>query len=270
MVKIVLSGGSVKGFCYIGLMKALQEIPQDITHFVGTSVGAFACMIIILRYNYETISEILLNFDPKKIISPKVKNLLDTGSLDKGIHLENFVKTFIKNKISKVDITLKELYEKTNINFVCCVTDVLKSDPLYINWENFPDMPVFKAVSASMRIPFLFENLLWEGIVMCDGALTSNTPIRYFKEDNEEDEDLLCFFFENEKDKTVNMSNFLKIPLNIISDFNREYAKKITKSHIISFEIPFQNSITFEISQKSKKDLIDIGYNETKKALQKL
>ena len=52
MVKnLVLSGGSMKGLAYIGMIKCIEEydIVKKIDNFVGTSIGACVCFCLIPR-----------------------------------------------------------------------------------------------------------------------------------------------------------------------------------------------------------------------------
>ena len=56
MVKnLVLSGGSMKGLAYIGMIKCIEEydIVKKIDNFVGTSIGACVCFCLMIGFTYE-------------------------------------------------------------------------------------------------------------------------------------------------------------------------------------------------------------------------
>ena len=259
MVNLVLSGGAIKGFCYVGLLRFLEEnesFKKSITTLVGTSIGAFSCMIIALGYSYKVISEVLMKYDASYISSPRLRCIIENGCLDKGENLEKFVKTFIKKKFNE-NITLSEFYLKTGKNLALCVTCVDNSNIVFLDHLNFPDMPLYLAVSASMRIPYIFQNLEYLGKFYCDGVLVGNLPIRYITKDNPEK--TYCFSFEN---KSQDTEFILKIPIEMLGKYNREYASSID-ADIITITIPEEIKVhlfSFEVDEKDKTALIELGY----------
>ena len=51
MVKnLILSGGSMKGLAYIGMIKCIEEynIVKSIDNYVGTSIGACVCFCLLI------------------------------------------------------------------------------------------------------------------------------------------------------------------------------------------------------------------------------
>ena len=56
MNNLVLSGGSIKGISYLGLIKALYEHPEiydNITCYAGASIGSLFAALLILKIPYE-------------------------------------------------------------------------------------------------------------------------------------------------------------------------------------------------------------------------
>ena len=59
---LVFSGGSSKGFSYLGVLKALDEfnILDNIEELAGTSIGALFCCYIVLKYHPDDLIKIFM------------------------------------------------------------------------------------------------------------------------------------------------------------------------------------------------------------------
>ena len=59
-IGLVLSGGGINGFSYLGVVSYLNDIQclQDINTFVGTSAGGFICMLLALDLELQNIVDI--------------------------------------------------------------------------------------------------------------------------------------------------------------------------------------------------------------------
>lgn len=271
---IVMSGGGIKGLAYIGVLEFLEkkEKLQDITTFVGCSIGAFACMLMALDYRSSVIKNVMDNYDMTKLNYPSVLCLVNNLGLDNGDKLEQFIKTFIKNADFDQNVTLLELYSKTNKKLVVSVTDVLSKEPVLIDYISFPEIPIYLAVKMSMSIPFVYRPIFYLGKYYCDGYLSCNFPVRYFnsesKDSDSEPSKILCFHFETEQVESNTsgiqdfdyINNIIKTPMSVIQKMDIRYAlsKKFT---VISIKIPVEfSSLKFELSKEEKNKLYNIGY----------
>ena len=62
MIKnLVFSGGGLKGYAFIGVIKALYEthIIENITKFVGTSIGSIAAYFSIIGITHNEINDFI-------------------------------------------------------------------------------------------------------------------------------------------------------------------------------------------------------------------
>ena len=61
----IFGGGAVRGFAYIGAIKALQELKIKYDTIAGSSAGAIVATLLAVGYSDEEIKDILLkiNFD---------------------------------------------------------------------------------------------------------------------------------------------------------------------------------------------------------------
>lgn len=286
--KLVLTGGGQKGSLYIGMLKYFEEheiILEYLNEAVGTSIGALICLLIVLGYNSSEISELFLkiNFEELKDIS--LINLETGFGFDKGEKINDLIKFFIKNKGHSELITLSELYKKSGIVFACTSYNVSKKKGIFFDHINYPDIPVYLAVRASMNIPILFCAVEYKGDLYCDGCIFANLPIRYlankYAESGLDKETLnnilsntlsVCFeeinYHSRDNDnKIINleqyMYNLLKSTFNIIETNDKKYIID-NKLPLLVLKTNLTSSASFYLSIQQKKELLEIGYNLTK------
>jgi predicted acylesterase/phospholipase RssA len=269
---IVMSGGGVKGLAYIGVLEYLEKTKtlQNISTFVGCSIGAFACMLIALGYSSFVIKNVMNNYDMSKLNYPSVMCLVNNLGLDNGDRLEQFIKTWLKNADFEQNITLLELHTKTNKTLVVSVTDILSKEAVLIDYHTFPEIPVYLAVKMSMSIPFVYRPVLYLGRYYCDGYLSCNFPVRYFKTEISKPNEILCFHFETEpiKNESIHeleyINNIIKTPMSVIQKMDILYALS-KKFKVIAINIPLEfSSLKFELTKEEKSKLYTIGLDSCK------
>lgn len=155
---IVLSGGAVRGFAHLGVLKALHEagvVPDVISGVsAGSIVGAF------YADGYEP-GEILEIFEQKKFY-----NLVNVLFKKSGLLEIKGLKKLLKNNLRAK--TIEEL--KTPL--VVTATNLETGDPEYFSKGNIVDVVV-----ASSSIPVLFKPQKLDGKMYVDGGLTNNLPL---------------------------------------------------------------------------------------------
>lgn len=182
---LVLSGGGMLGISYIGLVKYLEEnlpnpIINNLKSITGCSAGALFGTLIAIGYTYTEMINLAKNMNFKEymvINAESIINFMKLKGLESGKNLNTFVKKCIKDKVGNEDITFKEIKKKFNIDLQIGVTNLSKSRFEIMNSTNTPDIPVHKAISASIAIPFVFEPVVFGEDVYCDGGLLNNLPI---------------------------------------------------------------------------------------------
>lgn len=155
---IALSGGGVRGFAHLGVLKALEEkgIKPDIIS--GTSAGAIAGVYIASGKSPDEVFELikkkrLIDFVQVKI--PKT-GLLNLDKLRKSLseHIE-------PDKIEDLEIP-----------YIAAVSDIINGKVKY-----FDKGPLVKIVQASASIPVLFAPVKIEDLIYSDGGLFDNLPV---------------------------------------------------------------------------------------------
>ena len=293
MIKnLVISGGGIKIISALGTIKYLEENNhlKLINNYYGTSAGSILCLMLVLGFNVEEIIKFIENFDLNKIFIINSDNLFTTFNVCENTKLEKVIKLFLNFKLGKIsllsdtesigmlsidnnfeNITMKELYNKTNkylsITSVCLDTH----EAVYISHETFPDIPVWKAILMSCSIPLIFKPVEWKDKLYIDGGLVDNFPlfninldeIKYtlgiqinlnYKKNNDS------------KNSLVEESNIYNYVLNLIQII-MESKTEIKPYNIISIKIDnliLNNSLSVDINKDIKIKLINIGYEQTK------
>lgn len=158
-IGIALSGGGVKGFAHLGVLKALAEkgIKPDL--LAGVSAGAIVGSFIAAGKSPAEVMELINEndfFDFAKLSLP-----------DKGIFtLENMTKNLEKSLKIKT-------FEELKIPFYVGAANIEKARMEYFNQGE-----LIKIIQASASIPVLFSPVKIKGDLYVDGGLFENLPVK--------------------------------------------------------------------------------------------
>jgi predicted acylesterase/phospholipase RssA len=194
---LVLSGGGHLGFVQLGALYHLEKEQiwnrKKIKSIYATSVGTVIAVLIAVNLEWNIINEYMVKRPWDKIFEIKPDHLFkifdNNGVYDEEISLK-FIKPILDALDLQQEISLKDFYEITNVeinffsfNFTLCET-------IKINYLNFPNLPLYKAIYMSSCVPILFKPLIWENEIYIDGGMEYNYPIKYALE-NYNEENLL-------------------------------------------------------------------------------
>jgi len=92
---LVMAGGGIKGFVFIGVIKYLEEINvlKNINTFIGTSIGGYYSILLSIGYTYNEIYSFVKSFDFTMSTSFDITNFFQNYSVD---NCDNFVFVFKK------------------------------------------------------------------------------------------------------------------------------------------------------------------------------
>ena len=119
---LVFSGGGTKGFSFIGCLEVLEKnnIIENVKSIAGTSAGAIMGLCIILGYKYENLKKLTLKLELEYFLDISSDNILNfpvNFGIDSGNKLEKIISILIKKKGFLPEITFKQLYNNTGIDF---------------------------------------------------------------------------------------------------------------------------------------------------------
>ena len=182
--------------------------------------------------------------------------------------MREYLDYLIYLKTGKRNITFLELYNYSQIHLKIGVCSLKDQEFKYIDYLNYPDMPVSLGLTGSSCIPFIFTSVKWEDDILIDGGLVGNLPITAFPKDN-------CLAFNlidnNEiiknKKKPGNIFIFIKnILLILLKNSQKFYSSKNPCIKNIDFiEIHTDNVSVLDenMSNETINILINHGYKAT-------
>ena len=190
-VALVLSGGGVKGYAHLGVLRVLERENIKIDYITGTSIGAFIGTLYSIGYSVDEIEKFLDDVN--------VSNFLETIADNTNLSLEK------KESLKKYSVHLS-FDNELNFSFpkglrgtgeaYLLLKGLLGNYEYMDSFDNFP-IPlrivatnlnkgetkafskgdVAKTLIASMAIPSIFEPMKIDGEIYVDGLVTRNLPV---------------------------------------------------------------------------------------------
>lgn len=255
---IILSGGHIKGIAHLGALYCLSEYNiidiSKLKNIVGTSSGSMVGLLLCIGYRPMEIFKFmkLLNLENTQKIN--MGNFLTQFGLDNGSRIIFVLTKLLTARNYAEDITFKQLYNKTFINFIVTGSCINDKKAYYFSHTNYPDMCVLKAIRISMAIPILFTPVKFENKTFIDGACLDNYPIHLF---NNKLNNVLGLYIHNERKYTDNircLEDYLSNTMNCLFDGIVNKIDNIYEKYTII--IMCTGSISEDIPA-----LFDVGYN---------
>ncbi|MFO0575782.1 MAG: cyclic nucleotide-binding and patatin-like phospholipase domain-containing protein [Polyangia bacterium] len=155
--QLVLSGGGVRGFAHIGVLRALDEARIPVDFVGGTSVGAGIAAFCAMRYPARRIQETLRPFlrDATDLTLP----MLALSSGRKAT--QALQKMFGSPRI-----------EDLWLSYFAISADLQRAEE-YVHRTG----PVWQAVRASTSLPGIYPPVPLDGRYLIDGGVINNLPV---------------------------------------------------------------------------------------------
>ena len=203
---IVLEGGGVRGFAYIGAYEVLDSlhILESVERIGGSSAGAIQAALLAVGYTPAEMKVIAETIPLKKFndggwsVIGGTRRLHKQFGWYKGDGFASWIGELIAKKTGSASITFAELHahkaEKGYKDLYVTGTDLTYQCLRIFSYENFPNMSIRDAVRISMSIPLYYKPVLINDSgkicskaeqgknihVMVDGGVLSNYPIHMF------------------------------------------------------------------------------------------
>ena len=263
-LRIVLSGGGIRGLSYAGCFLELEKLGylKCVKEFLGVSCGALFAFGYMIGYTPNEIYTLARDLDFSLIqnLDPDIAfNYLDNYGIDNGANLEKFLESLLRNKGYIKEITYAQLYEKTKKHFRVFAVDLNNCKLKEFSHKLTPHEHVIFGLRASMCIPGYFIPLKKDEIYYVDGGLINNYPINLLS--FEEQIHTLGFTFEK-KDTNTSINNFIDFINQVFGCVDAE-SKNINESTILipCGDYPIWN---FNATEEERLYLINCGIQAVK------
>lgn len=264
MDTLYLSSGGIKGYSILGVISVLEkkQLLQYYKTIIGSSVGSIIGLLIIIGYNSNSIYKLLLN-DLEDILFKKqinqeniLLNLINFYGINNGNKYKNLLQYLLKEKKYKIDITFKELYDETQINFIVITSDICSSELFYFNKDDTPNYSVINSIMASTCIPLVFQPIYYEDKILVDGGYFNNIKMRYL------DSNTLIVNIKSHSNyidtsNDLNLFEYSKLLINSLVK-SVQNINNFDSLNIIDLEFD-SNGISLNINNDERKDLYTYG-----------
>ena len=272
----IFGGGAVRGFAYVGAIKALKELNFNIRTLVGSSVGSIIAALLAVGYNADEICDILMkvNFELFRDIH---FSLNKDFALSKGNIFTEWIREKIEKKYYGYEYKEGEnepvKFSDLSKDLIILTTNI--SDFKSVEFSSFetPDFEVAAAVRISCGMPGLMTPVDVGGKRLVDGDLLKGIPL--WKLSNNiccQNSRILDFRLEGENVKkdgnTFDFINSIYSCMTAAStDFIIDVFGENDKYDYVKINTGNVIIIDFNLSKENRESLIDIGYKDSIKYL---
>jgi len=210
---LVIAGGGPLGLQYLGALQKLEQSgfwkQDEIESIYGTSVGTIIGAFICLKYDWETLNKYIIERPWQDAFKVNARQLLESYH-NKGIFDKKFVeiifKPLLEAKDLNINITLKEFYEYTKIDFHLFTFDLNKFETVELSHKLYPDLSIIQAITMSSAVPGIFMPIISENCCYIDGGIMCNYPINQCLRDHPDKAEILGIMSTNDNiDNVTNM-----------------------------------------------------------------
>jgi predicted acylesterase/phospholipase RssA len=236
---LVISGGGHSIFRTIGALNWLEQREYwrvcDIESIYGTSAGAIFGAIICLQFEHSIVENYLLNRPWHEAFTIKVDQLISAYA-NKGVFdhtaMEIIFKPLLSAKDLPLSLTMKELYEFSNIELHMFSLEVNAFKTVDISHKTHPDLPLLSALVMTSAIPGIFSPFCDDnGHCFVDGGVTSNYPLHWCVNAGHDLDEILGLKFNYDKEKEENKvhNSIITKDSNLLDFFLTLFGKLVRK-----------------------------------------
>ncbi len=200
VVGLALSGGGARGLSQIGVLKALVEKHVPVSLICGTSMGSIVGGLYSLGYTPPEIDSICKATDWEDILSSTNRTNRRDLFFDKKLTEDKSVfalrlrglKPLIPTAINdgqkftnylnilsfQAPIRLQENFDELETKFRAVCTDLVSGSAVVLRSGS-----IAKALRASSSVSFLLSPVSLDSMLLVDGGLTANIPVKITKDE---------------------------------------------------------------------------------------
>ena len=280
----VFSGGGLKGFALVGAYQVLEEKGYRFKSVAGTSAGAIIASFIAAGYTAKEIEVLLDELDLTTLLDSRLSKL--PIPFLKWIHLyfrlglyqgKELERWFLEKLADKGVYSFSDL-PKGSLKIVASDLSNGRMMVLPDDLDNYgiveDTFPVARAVRMSCGIPFFFEPVRLKigtgETIVVDGGVLSNFPMWIFDNENgKTDRPVLGLKLSQSQDEIEgrDIKNAIQLFEALFSTMKNAHDEKyISRKHeknIVFIPVENYSATQFDLDEKTKLELIDIGRERT-------
>jgi len=265
---LLLSGCGSKGNCFIGVLNALIDkkiIELDkIVKYICCSSGSLIGFNLCCGIDLKTVQKISNRLNYKELYDlDDLNDLFVNQGLFNNKKVGNIIRGIIKYKYDREDITLKEFYDLTKVEFICKVYNLSKKINEYISYKNYPELSVITLIRMTTCIPIFFKPIIYNDEYYIDGGITGNMP--FIKDIENYIGIYVCNTCDN---KNIGDLSFIEYVTKVVC--SKELDNNVNNKNIIKIDCFSEQIGDFDISDKRKLEFINKSYKIATEHIDKL
>jgi predicted acylesterase/phospholipase RssA len=187
----VFGGGSMHGFMYLGAIIGFVNNRKDVFEqwqsklkaVAGTSIGSLFAYLITLWDPWQ-ILEFMKTAGFKglheRFFDQNWESVRAEACINSGKEVDVLLQRGVAQSFGQMDATLKDHYDRTGIVLIVTVTEACSGHTHYWSHKNMPHFPIWKALRASISLPYVFPAFQLGQNKFIDGGVTCNIPCHLF------------------------------------------------------------------------------------------
>ncbi len=242
---LVLSGGGVRGFAHLGVLKALNEFDIYPDVISGTSAGAIAAALYADGY---TPDDAIKLFNKKELLK-YIELVFPRMGLVKMTGMMKLLKAALRAKTFE-DLKTPVYVAACNLNKGCT--------------EFFSKGELLKPLLASSSIPVMFSPIKINDNYYADGGILDNYPIEPIIHKSE----TIIGVYVNPVSQQQNFKSIKQIAIRAFQlTINKNIPSKAKKCNIVIAPSKLDRYGIMELNKN--EEIFQIGYHEAIKVLKK-
>lgn len=215
---LVFSGGAYRGIYMIGALNKLIKEKfinlNEIETIHCVSVGSVIASCICLNLDFDYLEEFVINKPWDKLFNFNTEYLL---TLTTSIGLYNIdifydiYSNILKWKGLKKDITLKELYDLSNIEMYIYSTNLYSWKKDCFSYKTHPNLKLIEAVYMSSTLPCVFTPLFMNNTYYLDGGLINSYPLNECLDCSFNKNEILSIVVKNDSSNEILINNNINL-----------------------------------------------------------
>ena len=267
---LALAGGGLKGFAYVGVFKALEELGVKIDYLSGASSGSiFASFYAVglspeeikdaALKNYKKLVKIQKSEIAKAVYTYTVSGVAQIEGLMHGENIEKVIKDATKNtKITNMN-EIKLPYAIVTVDTISTKECIFLSKDFGLKntaeVDYLYDVPLATAARASMSFPGVYTPCQYGKYNFIDGGTKDNLPVKVLKDMGADKVLALSFRMDDYEPK----EDLFAILLRTVDIFSLKDVRKAQAKSDLAIEIDCQGTTLLEIDNVDK--VIQKGYD---------
>lgn len=274
-IGLALAGGGLQAISYIGAIQAFNGMGIKFDYISGTSSGSLFALLYALGFTPDEMKKLVINkyqnlskIENKTVFKIAKDYVFDkeikTEGLIDGIRIENLVDEILakKNVKNMADISMPIAIPTVDtITTKECISISTKNVKEQANVDYIYNIPISKAIRASMSFPGIVTTCDYDRYNFIDGGTKDNLPIQVLK-DMGADVTIGLSFDISKYNKT---NSFFNVMLRAVDIYSQRDVVKAQKQADLAIEIDTKGSSLLTMGDNTVEQCIYAGYATIRK-----